>query len=182
MSNPDYRRPTRTTANREASDITQRSVTVPWTAVTATRVEDWGTRRARYIEQGSVDTYVSLGSGNWRHTRSTTVHDDRTGRVLRVDDDGEVGVADNECTRTEYADNASLRLYVYVSRVEKVGVDCSTTPNRKTQVISDELTYYDGSTTLGAAPTEGDATMTKRLSVGPSPFPAAWPYHAVTSA
>ncbi|WP_326578488.1 polymorphic toxin-type HINT domain-containing protein [Streptomyces sp. NBC_00481] len=152
------------TITYNGSDITQRSVTLPWTQVTATRVEDWGTRRARYLSQGSVDSYVSLGSGNWRHTKSTTTYDDKTGRVLRVDDDGEVGVGDNECTRTEYADNASRHMYAYISRVEKVGVDCSTTPNRKTQVISDELTYYDGSTTLGAAPTEGAPTMTKRLS------------------
>ncbi|WP_217185396.1 RHS repeat-associated core domain-containing protein [Streptomyces sp. AC495_CC817] len=152
------------TITYNGSDITQRAVTLPWTHVTATRVEDWGTRRARYLDKGSVDTYVSLGSGNWRHLRSTTSYDDKTGRAVRVDDAGEVGVADNECTRTEYADNASLHLYSYVSRVEKVGVDCSTTPNRKTDVISDELTLYDGSTTLGAAPTKGDATMTKKLS------------------
>ncbi|WP_045559509.1 RHS repeat-associated core domain-containing protein [Streptomyces sp. FxanaA7] len=152
------------TITYNGSDITQRAVTLPWTHVTATRVEDWGTRRARYLRPGSVDTYVSLGSGNWRHLKSTTAYDDEAGRAIRVDDDGEVGVADNECTRTEYADNASLHLYSYVSRVEKVGVDCSTTPNRRTDVISDELTHYDGSTTLGAAPTKGDATMTKKLS------------------
>ncbi|QYX77975.1 polymorphic toxin-type HINT domain-containing protein [Streptomyces akebiae] len=152
------------TLTYNGSDITQRSVTVPWTHVTATRVEDWGTRRARYVNQGSVDTYVSLGAGKWRHTKSTSTYDDKTGRVVRVDDDGEVGVSDNECTRTEYADNATRHMYAYIARVEKVGVDCSTTPNRKTQVISDELTHYDGSTTLGGAPTKGDPTMTRRLS------------------
>ncbi|MEU5596466.1 polymorphic toxin-type HINT domain-containing protein [Streptomyces sp. NPDC020298] len=152
------------TITYNGSDITQKSVTVPWTAVTATETEDWGTRKARYIATGSTDTYTALTVGGWRHTKSTTTYDDTTGRAVRVDDDGEVGVADNECTRTEYADSASLHLYSLVSRVEKVGVDCSTTPNRASDVISDDLTYYDGSTTLGAAPTKGDPTMTKRLS------------------
>jgi RHS repeat-associated protein len=152
------------TITYNGSDITQKSVTVPWTAVTATQTEDFGTRKARYIAAASTDTYTALTVGGWQHTKSTTTYDEATGRATRVDDDGEVGVADNQCTRTEYADNASLHLYSYVSRVEKVGVDCATTPNRSKDVISDDLTYYDSSTTLGAAPTKGDVTTTKRLS------------------
>ncbi|MFI7408879.1 polymorphic toxin-type HINT domain-containing protein [Streptomyces sp. NPDC049627] len=152
------------TLTYNGSDVTQKSVTVPWTAVTATQTEDWGTRRARYAATGSTDTYVALAVGGWRHTRTSTTYDDATGRGIRVDDDGEVGVADNQCTRTEYADNAALNMYAYVSRVEKVAVDCATTPSRATQVISDELTYYDGATVLGTAPTKGDVTTTKRLS------------------
>ncbi|MER5751629.1 HYD1 signature containing ADP-ribosyltransferase family protein [Streptomyces sp. NPDC002088] len=150
------------TITYNGSDITQRSVTVPRTAVTATQTEDFGTRKARYVARGSADTYVALASGGWRHTKSTTTYDDY-GRAVQVDDDGEVGVADNECTRTEYADSTSLHLYSYVSRVEKVGVDCASTPDRSKDVISDDLTYYDGATTLGAAPTKGDPTTVKRL-------------------
>jgi hypothetical protein len=33
---------------------------------------------------------------------------------------------------------------------------------RDSRVISDDLTFYDGSTTLGTAPTKGDVTTTKR--------------------
>ncbi|MCX4811802.1 polymorphic toxin-type HINT domain-containing protein [Streptomyces sp. NBC_01239] len=144
--------------------VTEKSVTVPWTSVTGTQTESWATRRSRYLATGSTDTYTALAVGGWRHTKSTTTYDSATGRATQVDDDGEVGVADNQCTRTQYADSASLHLYSYVSRVEKVGVDCSSTPDRTKDVISDDLTYYDGSTTLGAAPTKGDATTTKRLS------------------
>jgi RHS repeat-associated protein len=143
--------------------VTEKSVTVPWTAVTATETRDWATYRARYVATGTADTYTALAVGGWRHTKSTTTYDDSTGREVMVDDDGEVGVADNQCTRTEYADSASVHIYSLVSRVEKVGVDCASTPDRAKNVISDDLTYYDGSTTLGAAPTQGDATMTKRL-------------------
>ncbi|MFE1308087.1 hypothetical protein [Streptomyces sp. NPDC058755] len=152
------------TITYNGSDITEKSVTVPWTAVTATQTETWGTRKARYVANGSTDTYTALAAGGWRHTKSTTTYDDATGREARVDDDGEVGVADNQCTRTEYADSVKRHMYSYVSRVEKVGVDCSTTPNRTSDVISDNLTYYDGSDTLGSAPVKGDVTTTKRLS------------------
>ncbi|MFG2459211.1 polymorphic toxin-type HINT domain-containing protein [Streptomyces sp. NPDC048523] len=143
--------------------VTEKSVTVPWTAVTATEVRDWATYQARYVATGTADTYTALATGGWRHLKSTTTYDASTGRALTVDDDGEVGVADNQCTRTEYADSVSAHIYSLVSRVEKVGVDCASTPDRTKEVISDELTYYDGSTTLGAAPTKGDPTTTKRL-------------------
>jgi RHS repeat-associated protein len=152
------------TITYNGSAVTEKSVTVPWTSVTGTQTESWGARKSRYVSTGSTDTYTALAVGGWRHTKSTTTYDSTTGRATQVDDDGEVGVADNQCTRTEYADSASLHLYAYVSRVEKVGVDCSSTPDRTKDVISDDLTYYDGSTTLGAAPTKGDVTTTKRLS------------------
>ncbi|EGX59580.1 hypothetical protein SZN_12073 [Streptomyces zinciresistens K42] len=152
------------TITYDGSEVTQKSVTVPWTAVTATQTQNWGTRRARYVAPETVDTYIALMGGKWRNTRAVTTYDAVTGRAKQVNDVGEVGVADNQCTRTEYADNASLHMYSYVSRVEKVAVDCATTPSRATQVISDDVTYYDGSTTLGAAPTKGDVTTTKRLA------------------
>ncbi|WP_369233805.1 HYD1 signature containing ADP-ribosyltransferase family protein [Streptomyces sp. R21] len=152
------------TITYNGSDVTQKSVTEPWTAVTATRVNDWGTSYARYVAPETTNTYIALGGGTWRNLKSITRYDATTGRAKYVSDLGEVGVADNQCTRPEYADNASLHMYTYVSRTETVAVDCATTPKRATQVISDDLTYYDGSTTLGAAPTKGDPTTAKRLS------------------
>ncbi|OXS36453.1 polymorphic toxin-type HINT domain-containing protein [Streptomyces sp. XY006] len=151
------------TLTYDGADVTEKSVAVPWTAVTATSVKDWGTRRARYVANGATDTYVALAIGGWRRTRATTQYDSKTGRVRQVDDYGEVGVADNQCVRTEYADSESRHMYAYVSRVEKVSVECGVTPDRSTQVISDDLSFYDGSTTLGAAPVKGDVTTTKRL-------------------
>jgi RHS repeat-associated protein len=151
------------TITYNGADVTKKSITEPWTQATATRVKDWGTSKARFIGTDTTNTYTALMGGQWRNTRSQNKYDPVTGRVIQVNDVGEVGVSDNQCTRTEYADSADRHMYSYVSRVEKVAVDCATAPNRKTQVISDDLTYYDGTTTLGAAPTKGDATTTKRL-------------------
>jgi hypothetical protein len=116
------------TLTYNGADVTEKSVAVPWTAVTATSTKDWGTHRARYVANGSTDTYVALAIGGWRRTRATTQYDSKTGRVRQVDDYGEVGVADNQCVHTEYADSETRHMYAYVSRVEKVSVECAATP------------------------------------------------------
>ncbi|GGY90679.1 hypothetical protein CP967_26860 [Streptomyces nitrosporeus] len=151
------------TTTYNGDKIVSKSVNVPWTKVTATRVKDWGTSTARFVRPGRSDTYVALDGGAWRQTAGTTSYDDK-GRAVQVADYGEVDVADNQCTRTEYADNPGKHLYSYVSRVETVAVDCGTTPDRSKHVVSDELTFYDGTTTLGAAPTKGEPTLLKRLA------------------
>ncbi|MGW0934941.1 polymorphic toxin-type HINT domain-containing protein [Streptomyces sp. NPDC002666] len=152
------------TTTYNGDKVVTKSINTPWTKVTATRVKDWGTSYARYVRAGRSDTYEALEGGTWRQTASTTSYDDK-GRAIQVADYGELDVADNQCTRTEYADNATKHLYSYVSRVETLSVDCATTaPDRSKAVTSDDLTFYDSSTTLGAAPTKGEPTLVKRLA------------------
>ncbi|WP_406499494.1 polymorphic toxin-type HINT domain-containing protein [Streptomyces sp. NBC_00846] len=151
------------TTTYNGDKIVSKSVDIPWTQVTGTRVKDWGTSTARFVRPGRSDVYEALAAGGWRQTASTTSYDDK-GRAVQVADYGEVDVADNQCTRTEYADNPDKHLYSYASRVETVAVDCGTTPDRSKQVISDDLTFYDSTTTLGAAPTKGEPTLVKRLA------------------
>ncbi|MEV6163937.1 polymorphic toxin-type HINT domain-containing protein [Streptomyces sp. NPDC052052] len=151
------------TTTYNGDEIVSKSINTPWTQVTATRVKDWGTSTARFVRAARTDTYEAREAGGWRQTASTTSYDDK-GRVVQVADVGEVNVADNQCTRTEYADNPAKHLYSYVSRVETVAVGCSTTPDRSKKVVSDDLTFYDGTTTLGAAPTKGEPTLVKRLA------------------
>lgn len=151
------------TTTYDADKVVSKSINIPWTQVTATRVKDWGTSTARFVRAGRSDTYEALNAGGWRQTASTTSYDAK-GRAIQVADYGEVNVADNQCTRTEYADNPAKYLYSYVSRVETLAVDCGTTPDRSKDVISDDLTFYDSTTTLGAAPTKGEPTLVKRLA------------------
>ncbi len=145
-------------------EVVSKTINNPWTKVTATRTEDWGTRRARFMNNGRTDVYTALAVGGWRHVQTMSTYDDATGRLVQVADAGELGVEDNQCIRTEYADNSAEHMYSYVSRVEKVGVDCGTTPDRSKDVISDDLTFYDGDTTLGSAPSHGDPSMVKRVA------------------
>lgn len=151
------------TTTYNGAAVVSKSINTSWMKVTATRAEDWGTRYARYIRPASTSVYTALAAGGWRHASSTNTYDPTTGRITQVADYGETGVADNTCTRNEYADNPAKHLYVYTSRVEVVGVDCATTPNRAKDVISDDLSLYDSTTTAGAAPTKGDVTTVKRL-------------------
>ncbi|MFH8795565.1 polymorphic toxin-type HINT domain-containing protein [Streptomyces sp. NPDC017941] len=148
----------------EADKIVSRSISTAWSRATATRVKDWGTRKAYYVRPQSTKTYTALGAGKWQEVSATTRYDAETGRAIETDDYGKVGdAADNQCVRTEFADNKAKHIYDLVSRIEKVAVTCGTTPDRKTQVISDERTYYDGQA-LGEAPVKGDVTKVQRLS------------------
>ncbi|WP_246097087.1 polymorphic toxin-type HINT domain-containing protein [Streptomyces botrytidirepellens] len=152
------------TTTYDGDKVVSKSVNTPWTKVTATHAASWATTNARYVRPLRTDTYTALAAGGWRQTASTNTYDDTTGRIIQVADLGETGVADNQCTRTEYADNANKHLYAYVSRVETLSVDCTTAPDRSQDVISDDLTLYDGTTAPGTAPTQGNPTTVKRLA------------------
>ncbi|WP_240958500.1 polymorphic toxin-type HINT domain-containing protein [Streptomyces chilikensis] len=167
------------TITYNGSTVVSKSTTTAWNKVTATRAKSWGTRYARFLKPLRTDTYTALPGGGWRQTASTTTYDDKTGRVTQVADHGELGVADNKCTTNEYADNPDKHMYSFVARVEVLGVGCDTTPDRSKQVISDDLTLYDGTTDVGAAPTKGHPTTIKRLA---SHDGSAATYQTVTQA
>ncbi|MFB7086644.1 polymorphic toxin-type HINT domain-containing protein [Streptomyces sp. NPDC056296] len=144
--------------------VVDKSISTVWNKVTATRTEDWGTRTARYVRSLRTDSYEALASGGWRQSASTNSYDPVSGRLVKTADYGETGVADNQCTTTQYADNPSRHIYSLVARVETLAVDCPATPDRSKDVVSDDITLYDGTTTVGAAPTKGDPTTVKRLA------------------
>ncbi len=144
--------------------VTEKSISTVWNKVTATNTETWGTRTARYVRSLRTDSYEALAAGGWRWSASLNTYDPTTGRLVKTADNGEAGVADNLCTTTQYADNPARHIYSLIARVEKVGVDCTLTPDRSKDVVSDDVTLYDGTTTVGAAPTKGDPTTVKRLA------------------
>ncbi|WP_051367095.1 RHS repeat domain-containing protein [Hamadaea tsunoensis] len=110
-------------------------------------------------------TALDAGRG-WRTVRSATSYlADRTGRVSQVDDQGDTATtADDQCTRTTYAANAAGTMLTFVTEVETVAVKCATNPDRSTQVISDERTWFDHATAYGTTVSKGDVTRTERLS------------------
>ncbi|MEV8248431.1 polymorphic toxin-type HINT domain-containing protein [Streptomyces rochei] len=144
--------------------VTEKSISTVWNKVTATNTESWGTRTARYVRSLRTDSYEALAAGGWRWSASLNTYDPTTGRLVQTADYGEAGVADNLCTITQYADNPARHIYSLIARVEKLAVDCPATPDRSKDVISDDVTLYDGTTTVGAAPTKGDPTTVKRLA------------------
>ncbi|WP_405613615.1 RHS repeat-associated core domain-containing protein [Streptomyces sp. NBC_01508] len=146
--------------------VIARAITEPWKHDTATQTKSWATTRATLVKAKTTRGYSLLSTGAWRATKSVQHFDTDTptGRVVRTEDFADLATAaDDSCSRLWYADNPTENIYELPSRSEAVSVDCSATPDRKTQVLADERTSYD-SGAWGAAPTKGDATRTERLT------------------
>ncbi|MET9221784.1 RHS repeat-associated core domain-containing protein [Streptomyces sp. NPDC003300] len=106
---------------------------------------------------GSESTATAVGTG-WRTTRTERTYD-ADGKVLtesRLGDTAKSG--DEECATTTYAPNAAANLLTLIAEVRTVAKPCGTTPSLPADLVSVERHYYDGATSLTAAPTKGDIT------------------------
>ncbi|MFC0626312.1 RHS repeat domain-containing protein [Kribbella deserti] len=135
-----------------------------WTSRTAKRSYEGGSIEAWLTGERRTDVRTSLAPSVWRTTRTETVHDDR-GREVRVDYQGDVSKSgDERCVRTTYVDNTTAWLLESVSSVESVSVGCTAaTVNRPADVVGSVRAFYDGSTSLTAAPTRGLMTRSDAL-------------------
>ena len=114
-----------------------------------------------------TQTFTALTSGGYREADEYFTHDSQ-GRVT-VDedvpdayDDGLAGdSSEDTCTQTTYpsAGKWDLPSEIIVTSESPASCPVSGTP-AKSVLISDTRYYYDGSTTLGAEPTEGKVTQT----------------------
>lgn len=146
--------------------VLEKTVDRPWHHETGKRVRSWGTITSNFTGTAHTQTFTSLDAGagaKWRTSSKTMTHDTVAGRLTQTADHGETAVADNTCTRTAYATNTGANILVLPSRTETVAVDCSATPDRTGDVLSDVRTAYDGGA-YDAAPTKGDATTTAVIS------------------
>ncbi|WP_254712250.1 polymorphic toxin-type HINT domain-containing protein [Streptomyces sp. TRM64462] len=153
-------------ATYDGTKLVAKTIGEPWKHYTATQTKAWATTHASIVRPRVVRGYTLLSNGTWRETKGTTTYDtsNGTGRVTQVEELGDVSTpSDDTCTRTWYADNPTKNILSLPSRSEAVAVNCGTTPDRRTQVLADERTSYDGGA-FGAAPTKGDATKTERLT------------------
>lgn len=153
-------------ATYDGAKLVAKTISTPWKHYTATQTKSWGTTRSVIIKSDTQRGFSLLSNGSWRESKTTSTFDTvhGTGRVTEIDDLADVSTAaDDTCTRTWYVDNLTENLLSLPSRSEAVGVKCSATPNRRTQVHADERTSYDG-LAFGATPTKGDATRTEHLT------------------
>jgi YD repeat-containing protein len=152
----------------DGSKAVSKTINEPWRHVTRTQTEPWGTRESAFVRTETVRELTALPGGKWREAKSVTSYDTEWGRPIKVDDRGDVTKAtDDRCTRTWYADNSSKHLHTYASRTQAVSVDCGTTPNLATQLISDERTSYDLQP-WGAAPSAGVVTRSESVDTATS--------------
>ncbi|WP_251057348.1 RHS repeat-associated core domain-containing protein [Streptomyces sp. ISL-94] len=154
-------------ATYDGDKFVSKVIKTPMRHYTATDTNTWGTSHASFTRTVKTRGYtVTEGGDGRRETESNATYDltNGTGRILESEDLGDLSTtADDTCTRTSYVDNAAANILGTASRVESVSVKCATTPDRRTQVISDERTSYDG-LAFGAAPTVGNATQTERMT------------------
>ncbi|WP_306371024.1 RHS repeat-associated core domain-containing protein [Nocardiopsis sp. CC223A] len=151
-----------TTFNGE--QVVDTTISRPWRHRTGTQSEDWGTRHANFVAPRTQLTRTALEDGDWRQTQITTFYDSTYGRPTQVDDQGDIAVQGDElCTRTQYVDNTDKHMVSYISREETVAVNCSATPDRAQDVVSDDRWLYDGHS-FGEGITRGDKTAVQRLA------------------
>ncbi|GIG68741.1 RHS repeat domain-containing protein [Phytomonospora endophytica] len=134
-----------------------------WHSRTATRGYDGGKLEAFLTGIARTDSRTRLSPSKWRETRTENTYD-AYGRVTAIADGGEVSVTgDERCLRTTYTDNTTAWLLASVATTESVSVACSAPVNRPTDVIGAARAYYDGHTSLKAAPTHGLITKAEAL-------------------
>ncbi|WP_392668702.1 RHS repeat-associated core domain-containing protein [Streptomyces sp. LN785] len=152
--------------NGDGGALLSDGVTDPWSsAATATQSRtkaglDPLVARRTNIQRARTVTTKADG------TKRTTEIDykiDATGLPESVDDHGDMATtADDKCTRTWYEADASGNLLPIPRRVQELAVSCDATPKYPHDLLSDDLTFFDGSTDNTAMPAKGDVTMVQK--------------------
>ncbi|MFC9695026.1 polymorphic toxin type 50 domain-containing protein [Kribbella sp. NPDC056951] len=142
----------------------QRTINDQWiSGATSTRVRSWATVSAFQVEQGGNRQFEKLAGGGERKSQAFNTYD-ADGVLLSKTDLRDLSTAaDDTCASYEYTTNPAAGISEIPKRELKVAVACGKAYT-KDQVISDNRTYYDGATSLTAAPVRGNATKTERLS------------------
>lgn len=135
---------------------------------------DDGEQTAHILETARTRTFTAIvPDGGWR-TTDTVMTYDSYGLMTQKNDRGDTSTTDDDlCTRTTYVRNTSLHIIDKPSRLETVSVDCSATPSRPGDVVTDQRFGYDGGA-VGVVPTRGNATLNEELdswSSGPVYIP-----------
>ena len=157
----------------DSAPVVAKTLNLPWSygpTVTRTRLDV--TTSAYVLNTRQTTTLTALDGGRgWRKTQSTNRFDGDDGVVgpigliTQIDDAGDTTVTtDNKCTRYTYATNASRHMRTVVAQVETVAVACAVTPDRSTDIITDNRVWYDGATSFDKVVTKGDPTRTELLT------------------
>ncbi|MFF1821363.1 polymorphic toxin-type HINT domain-containing protein [Kribbella sp. NPDC058245] len=148
------------TYNGAGGAVVSGTISTPWVSSTGSA----GGYTALLLRTQSTVTRTRLSTGTDRVSQVDTTFDGH-GLPLTSDDLGDLATSsDDRCTRYTYNSNSDLWIWGPVSREEKVSAKCDATPNRPADVISDERSYYDSSSSLTAAPTRGLLTKVDTMS------------------
>ncbi|MEU4089950.1 RHS repeat-associated core domain-containing protein [Streptomyces aureus] len=153
--------------NGDGGALLSDGVTDPWSSeATATQSRSKVNLDPLIAHRTNVQrarTVTTKADGTKRTTEIDYTLDDATGLPKSVDDLGDVGTSkDDKCTRTWYDTDAAGNLLPVPRRVQEVAVSCTTAPKYPQDLLSDDLTFFDGSTDNTTAPTKGDVTMVQK--------------------
>lgn len=147
-----------------------RQIYGPWRGLTAKRVEPPAyaqptTFEAFYAQPRVFHTYEWIAAtGTWRRSEVFHQFDTTYGTPLSTTDNGDTSATGDEtCTTYTYARNVTPGFWLTELPAEETTTDCTANP-APANILAGTRTYYDGSDTLGAAPTKGLETRVDELA------------------
>lgn len=131
----------------------------PWHgAATATHARSGLTAVRAYATGTKTEKSRTAVGDGWRSTQTVRAFDEY-GQVTSESDLGDTAkTGDEECTTTTYARNTDKNILSLAKEIRHVAVACDKTPKLPADLISVARYYYDGASSLDAAPTKGDVT------------------------
>lgn len=150
------------TYNGSGGDLISATSHIPWrsdaTASHSRTADDLPTVHAYRTETKEDHTRTTVAGGSLRRTETSRTFDSH-GYVVSASETGDTAKSgDEECTTTSYARNTDKNILGLVAESKTVAKACGTTADLPGDLVSTDRYYYDGSTTLGAAPAKGDET------------------------
>ncbi|MGE5287585.1 MAG: AMP-binding protein [Micromonosporaceae bacterium] len=156
------------TYNGTGGAMVSDAITNPWisaaTATDSNQPSPLPSLVAHMTGVAQARTYTALASGGTREHSTTYTHDSY-GRITAASDVPDTSdPAQDTCTTTSFASNTASWILDLQAEQKVVSVPCGTTPSYPADAVSDTLTFYDNSTTLGAAPSAGDPTTVQKAT------------------
>ncbi|MFE9256304.1 RHS repeat domain-containing protein [Streptomyces sp. NPDC006879] len=153
---PDLAGTERAEAVYNGSQVISEETTEPWRkGPVATRVRPGLPALTSYLSGVEAQTTRSPAKdGSWQRTKTERTFDGY-GMPVTETEHGDTGkTGDESCAVTAYARNTAANILELVASERTTAGTCGA----KGALLSDKRTYYDGSGSVGAAPSRGDAT------------------------
>ncbi|WP_247680812.1 RHS repeat-associated core domain-containing protein [Micromonospora sp. C97] len=167
----------KTTHNGPGGPVISREVSEPWqSAATASRTINGDLVEARFVDVSGKHNRVTLDAGRGERVTSQYTTFDGDGLPTRVDDRGDTAkTGDEQCVKTEYANNTTNWLIGQPHTRSTYAVSCADATNPTTltadKVISVDRISYDGNA-HGVAPTRGEVSRNEEMSAWTAGVPS----------
>ncbi|WP_432832846.1 ricin-type beta-trefoil lectin domain protein [Dactylosporangium sp. CA-092794] len=159
--------------NGAVDNLSFHRYTIPTTASRAAYANPTATIRAYMTRENQTKTGTWIAAtSTWRWTQTDTTYDGY-GLPTDVNNWGDVAdSSDDACTHTDYARNTTGSLYLVAFPSQSKVTDCASSPLDGNFLAGTQI-LYDGSGSVGAAPTQGLPTQTNALT-GATGTTLAW--------